>query len=280
MESNGGITSHITSGDKSVRGKICYPFTQPIWWFTLPVRWCISSFFGMLFGAKVQKTLWRNLTAANFLTSARFGLLIYALSLFFSNAPLARQTEILFFAIVTDFFDGPLARNNDEVTELGTYLDHTGDWAIAVWVFFLNFWYGVSPLPTLIPIFAVLPMLLSVYIMKFKKFFDQESSLLANLKGFAAEELQTDVWGRLQFMLLAIALFGGLFVVSAADPAFLFSSWVNAIPATTQTRLVWLTFLFFVFLGGYSTRHALDYSEAQAKKFREKLRQLKNSSSR
>lgn len=278
MEDNGGITSQITSGDKSVRGKVCYPFTQPIWWLTLPVRWSVSFFFGMLFGAKAQKSLWRNLTAANFLTSARFGLLVYALSLFFSEAPLARQTEILFFAIVTDFFDGPLARNNDEVTELGTYLDHTGDWTIAIWVFFLNFWYSASPLATLIPAFAVLPLLFSVYIMKFKKFFDPESSLLANLKGFAAEELQTDVWGRLQFLLLAIALFGGLFVMSAENPAFLFSSLANAIPQAAQTRLVGLTFLLFIFLGGYSTRDALDYSEAQAKKFREKLRKLKNSS--
>ena len=278
MEGNGGITSHITSGDKSVRGKICYPFTQPIWWLTLPIRWGVSSFFGMLFGAEVQKALWRNLTAANFLTSARFGLLVYALSLFFSDTPLARQTEILFFAIVTDFFDGPLARNNDEVTELGTYLDHTGDWTIAVWVFFLNFWYGALPLLMLILAFAILPLLLSVYMMKFKKFFDPESSVLANLKGFAAEELQTDVWGRLQFVLLAIALFGGLFVASADDPAFLFSSWVTAFSAATRTRLIELTFLLFVFLGGYSTRDALNYSEAQAKKFREKLRQLKNSS--
>ena len=45
--------------------------------------------------------------------------------------------EFLIIAIMTDFFDGPMARNNNEVTSLGTYMDHIADWSVILWVIFL-----------------------------------------------------------------------------------------------------------------------------------------------
>ena len=253
------LTKYATDADKSVRGKICYLPTQWIWWVVLPVRWVVSHIAGAIFGPSARKCLWHKiLTPANFLTSVRFWLLaeaisvfltgttfavqtvlrciaviagffaefltepVMAISAFLTGPSLAVQTNLLFVAIITDFFDGPLARNNDEVTELGTYMDHVGDWSVVVWVIFLNFWYQTLPLPYLLVSMIVLPILFLIYIAKFREFYDPETSWLTNASAFAAEELQTDFWGRLQFGFLAIALFGGLFVEAARDPNFFF----------------------------------------------------------
>jgi len=273
------LTEYATNTDKSLRGKICYPFTQPLWWLVLPVRWVISRVAGAIFGDETRKWLWRKiLTPANFLTAARFWLLGKAIALFFSGAALSEQTTLLFLAIITDFFDGPLARNNDEVTELGTYMDHVGDWSVILWVIFLNFRHQALPIPYLLISLGILPILFLIYIAKFREFYDHETSWFTNTSAFAAEELQTDFWGRLQFGFLAIAVFGGLFSASAGDPNFFFYGFTNFIPENTRAFLISACLALYFYLGGYSTREALNYSEAQAKKFREKLHKIKNGS--
>lgn len=273
------LTDEITSGDKSVRGIICYPFTQWIWYAVLPVRWGISRIFGLVLGKNAERFLWRKiLTPANFLTAARFWLLAESMKLFIAGAPLSPQVTMLFFAIITDFFDGPLARNNDEVTELGTYLDHIGDWGVILWAFLLNFWYDVMSTLILGIIFAVIPILFLINCAKFKKFYDPENSWIVNISGFAVEELQTDVWGRLQFVFLAVALFGGLFFEASRDSLFLFRAGLHEIPSSMQRLIREGSLALYFILAGYAIRDALDYSETQAKRFREKIRQLKSGS--
>ncbi len=273
------LTEYATDADKSVRGKICYLPTQWIWWAVLPIRWCVAWLVGVMFGQTARRTVWRKiLTPANFLTSARFWLLGLAVSAFFQNETLAVQTNFLFIAIITDFFDGPLARNNNEVTELGTYMDHVGDWGVVLWVIFLNLRFGTLPLPYLVIAFGILPILLLIYVAKFKKLYDQESTWLMNVNAFAAEELQTDVWGRLQFGFLVIALFGGLFTEAANSEEFLLRGLVNFVPDYIWTFVVGACLALYLYIGGYSTRDGLDYSEAKIKKFREKLHKIKNGS--
>lgn len=271
------LTKYATDADKSVRGKICYLPTQWIWWVVLPIRWCVAWLAGAMFGQAARRMMWRKiLTPANFLTSARFLFLWLAVSAFFRNETLAVQTNFLFIAIITDFFDGPLARNNNEVTELGTYMDHIGDWSVVLWVIFLNFWFGTLPLPYLVVAFGILPILLLIYVAKFRKLYDHESTWLMNVSAFAAEELQTDVWGRLQFGFLVVALFGGLFAEAARDEAFLLRGLINSIPDYAKTFVVGTCLALYLYIGGYSTRDGLDYSEAKIKKFREKLKKIKN----
>lgn len=274
------LTSQTTTTEKNVRGILCYPVTQTIWWGVLIPRWLICWIAGNLFGDSKRKILWRNiLTPANMLTSVRFWLLAKAVMAFFTGASISVQTEILFFAIITDFFDGPLARTNNEVTELGTYMDHIGDWSVVVWVIFLNFWY-LWHQTILIPFFLVsliiIPVLLFINIAKFKNFYDPDVAWIKNIGEFANEELQTDVWGRAQFGFLAVALFGGLFIESSGNPDFLFTALMRAIPPAAQIFIIYIPLALYIYLGGYNTRDAIDYSEAKIKKFREKLRQFKN----
>src|SRR3989338_8909979 len=113
-------------------------------------------------------------------------------------------------------------------------------------------------------------------IAKFKKFCDPEIPWIKNITEFANEELQTDVWGRIQFGLLAIALFGGLFIESANNPDFIFYWLMQAMPTTALIFVIYACLAFYLVLGGYSIRDAIDYSEAKIKKFREKLKTIKN----
>ncbi|KKS37494.1 MAG: hypothetical protein A3G49_03975 [Candidatus Sungbacteria bacterium RIFCSPLOWO2_12_FULL_41_11] len=274
------LTSQTTSAEKNVRDKICYPVTQPIWWIVWPFRKALSWTAGRIFGERTQGILYKKiLTPANALTSVRFWLLIEAMIGFFTGATLTEQTKLLFFAIITDFFDGPTARNNNEVTELGTYMDHIGDWSVIIWVIFLNFWYlwhQTILLPFLFVSFLIITILLFINIAKFKRFCDPEIPWIKNITEFANEELQTDVWGRIQFGLLAIALFGGLFIESANNPDFIFYELLQALPAMALILVIYTCLAFYLVLGGYSIRDAIDYSETKIKKFREKLRQFKN----
>lgn len=266
----------LTRGEKSFRDKACYPIIQPLWWLLLPPRLLLSGLVQLGFSEEWGRWAWRKIfTPANFLTAARLCLLGNGIALFFAGAPLYLQAQWLFFAIITDFFDGPLARSNGEVTELGTFLDHTGDYGVVLWAIFLSFWYGTLPLPFLAVALAVLPALFAVYVAKFIKFYDGEAPFLRNIEAFAAEELQTDIWGRIQFFALAVALFGGLFISASGEEGFLFAGLMQSVSETAARATAYGALALSIFLGGYNTQEALDYSELKAKAFREKLRRFK-----
>lgn len=266
--------------EKSVRDKACYAIVQPFWLLLHLPRFLLAGFVRLAWGEAAARSAWRNIfTPANFLTSARFVLWGKAILLFFAGAPLVAQTHWLFFALATDFFDGPMARLNGEVTELGTYLDHSGDWGVTLWVVFLSLWYGTLELPFLLAALGATILLFAVNGAKFLKFYDPEASFWENVGAFAAEELQTDFWGRLQFVSLAVALFGGLFIAASGAEGFLFAGLMRGIGEAATQNITYGALALSVFLGGYNAGDALNYSELKAKKFREKLRKLKSGSS-
>ncbi|MBI2635050.1 MAG: CDP-alcohol phosphatidyltransferase family protein [Parcubacteria group bacterium] len=76
---------------------------------------------------------------ANHLTVVGFVVLIWAIfDLFYFGDDVGRQVWLLAFAWITDLLDGPVARNNNEVTALGTLLDHTRDFLLILWMIFLS----------------------------------------------------------------------------------------------------------------------------------------------
>lgn len=79
--------------------------------------------------------------AANCLTILGFGILFWAMIdlLYFKNA-IGRQVWFLTAAWLTDLFDGPAARNNNDVTAFGTITDHTRDLLLILWMIFLSFY--------------------------------------------------------------------------------------------------------------------------------------------
>ena len=265
----------FTRGEKSARDKACYLIVQLPWLLLHLPRLFFSALVRLVWGEAAARFAWQKIfTPANFLTSARFVLLGKAIALFFMGASLATQTHWLFFALATDFFDGPMARLNGEVTELGTYLDHSGDWGVTAWVIFLSIWYGTLELPFLLAALGAILLLFAINIAKFLKFRDPLVPLIRNVGAFAAEELQTDFWGRVQFVSLAVALFGGLFISVSGEAGFLFAGFMRGVGDWART-ITYGALALSVFLGGYNTQEALDYSELKAKKFRDKLRELK-----
>ncbi|MBI2037049.1 MAG: CDP-alcohol phosphatidyltransferase family protein [Candidatus Liptonbacteria bacterium] len=269
----------FTRGEKSARDKACYLIVQLPWLLLHLPRMFFAGLVWVVRGEAAARSAWRKIfTPANFLTSARFVLWGKAILLFLAGAPLAEQTLWLFFALATDFFDGPMARLNGEVTELGTYLDHGGDWGVTAWVIFLSIWYGTLELPFLFAALGAVLLLFAVNIAKFLKFRDPSVPLIENVGAFAAEELQTDFWGRVQFVSLAVALFGGLFIAVSGAEGFLFAGFMRGIGESART-ITYGALALSVFLGGYNAGDALNYSELKAKKFREKLRKFKDSTS-
>ncbi|MDP3947385.1 MAG: CDP-alcohol phosphatidyltransferase family protein [bacterium] len=209
----------LTRGEKSWRDKACYLIVQPLWLLLHLPRFLLAGIVWLAWGKAAAHWAWRKIfTPANFLTTARFVLWGKAIMLFLAGAPLVEQTHWLFFALATDFFDGPMARLNGEVTELGTYLDHGGDWGVTLWVVFLSLWYGTLELPFLLAALGATLLLFAVNGAKFLKFYDPEASFWENVGAFAVEELQTDFWGRVQFVSLAAALFGGVPLKAVTGP--------------------------------------------------------------
>lgn len=79
--------------------------------------------------------------AANLLTIAGFFILLTAVRDFYYYRSLERQIWFLIAAWLTDFFDGPIARNNDSVTAFGTAADHTRDYLLGFWMIFLSLYF-------------------------------------------------------------------------------------------------------------------------------------------
>lgn len=78
---------------------------------------------------------------ANILTISRFFITFWAaLDFLFYHNSIGHQIWFITGAWITDLLDGPTARNNDNVTAFGTIADHTADFFLALWTFFLCFY--------------------------------------------------------------------------------------------------------------------------------------------
>lgn len=78
---------------------------------------------------------------ANTLTVSRFFITFWAiLDFVFYHNPIERQVWFLATGWATDMLDGPMARNNKNVTAFGTIADHTADFILILWMIFLNFY--------------------------------------------------------------------------------------------------------------------------------------------
>lgn len=79
--------------------------------------------------------------AANILTIAGFFILVAAIADFYNRRILERQVWFLTAAWLTDFFDGPTARNNNSVTAFGTAADHARDYLLGFWMIYLSLYF-------------------------------------------------------------------------------------------------------------------------------------------
>ncbi len=138
---------------------------------------------------------------ANQITYLGFGLIFIAICMNFAKFDLRWQLSILILAALSDAIDGPTARNNDNVTIKGTWLDHTRDGLLAAWASYLIYSYKLLGLEILIIVWALEILLFWInikdFLIKYLKVVDHEADVL--IENFSLDNLQASVIGRLQF---------------------------------------------------------------------------------
>ncbi len=162
--------------------------------------------------------------AANILTIVGFGILFWAMIdlLCFKN-PIGRQVWFIASAWLTDLFDGPVARNNKNVTAFGTIADHTRDFFLILWMVFLSF-YVTASLKGLATVLIYSVLVLTVAGMfgvatgmwlyqREKRYERPEQSYSEFINEFLLKDLVTTVGARVHTALTAV---GDIFYLAGA----------------------------------------------------------------
>lgn len=139
--------------------------------------------------------------SANQITYIGFVLIFVAIYMYIFKYELKWQLVILTLAAISDAIDGPTARNNNNVTVRGTWLDHIRDGFLVIWATYLIYFFGLLSLEIIIIVWALQLIIVWINIKDFSirylKIVDSEADLLAN--NFALDNLQASVIGRMQF---------------------------------------------------------------------------------
>jgi phosphatidylglycerophosphate synthase len=150
----------------------------------------------------LTKLFKRSGITANYITYTGFVLVFIAIWMYLANHSIKSQLMILALAAITDAIDGPTARNNDDVTIKGTWLDHIRDGFLVLWSSYLIYSYKLLS-PEIIIIVWALQILLAWICLKdfvlnyLKNISDEENKVL--IENFSLDNLQASVIGRLQF---------------------------------------------------------------------------------
>jgi len=140
--------------------------------------------------------------SANQITYLGFILAGIAIWMYFNGYPYKWQLIILILAIITDILDGSTARNNDNVTILGTWLDHIRDGLLVLWATYIIYMNKLLGLEMISIIWALQSLLLWITLKDFafryiKGLSNEEQNVLIN--DFSLDNLQASILGRIQF---------------------------------------------------------------------------------
>jgi len=155
--------------------------------------------------------------SANKITYLGFVLIFLGIYMFFAKYELSWQVLVLTIAALTDAIDGPTARNNDNVTIKGTWLDHIRDGFLVAWVSVLIYYFNLLSLEIIITVWVLQLILLWInikdFLIRYLMVVSAETEKL--IENFSLDNLQASIIGRLQlfcwtigygFLLLSILL--------------------------------------------------------------------------
>lgn len=139
---------------------------------------------------------------ANHITYAGFFMIGLAIWMYFKDYDFIYQFLILVLAAVSDGIDGPTARNNDDVTVLGTWLDHIRDGFLVAWASFLIYRFGLLGADMILIVWALELLLAWISVKDFlirylRGLSEEEEAMLIN--DFSLDNLQASLIGRMQF---------------------------------------------------------------------------------
>lgn len=161
---------------------------------------------------------------ANHITYAGFLLIGFAIWGYFKNYDFLFQFFILVLAAISDAIDGPTARNNDDVTVLGTWLDHIRDGFLVAWASFLIYGFGLLGGEIILIVWALQILLIWISVKDFlirylRGLSEEEEKVL--IDDFSLDNMQASLIGRLQFVCWTLS-YGFLFLyLFFPDPAFI-----------------------------------------------------------
>lgn len=139
---------------------------------------------------------------ANHISYLGFVLIGVTIFLYFKNFPIKWQLLFIALAAFSDMFDGPMARNNNNVTALGTLLDHIRDYTLVAWVTYIIYVYQLLSLQLIAILWGL--QLILIWILT-KDFLIKYLKELPDEKGkelfqrFSLNNLQASIIGRIQF---------------------------------------------------------------------------------
>lgn len=163
--------------------------------------------------------------SANHITYSGFALIFIAIIMHFLNCCLLWQIIILTLAALTDSLDGSTARNNNDISIRGTWLDHIRDGLLMVWTSYLIYFYRLLSPQILFIIWALQLVLVWICLKDFvwrylNSVSDSHTEIL--LENFSLDNLQASVIGRLQFFCWTTG-YGFLFLSLLIDKPALIS---------------------------------------------------------
>ena len=141
--------------------------------------------------------------SANHVTYTGFLFLAVAVWLYFKDYNFQWQFFFLILSALTDIIDGPTARNNDNVTILGTWLDHIRDGILVLWATYLIYSFGLLSGQVIFIIwtlqFLIIWISVKDFLIRYLEDLPTEESE-ALIHKFSLDNLQASIIGRLQFL--------------------------------------------------------------------------------
>lgn len=196
---------------------------------------------------------------ANYVTILGFVGAFYLIKMMIFREPLIWQMYLAIAIWLSDMLDGPLARNNNDITTFGIYADHARDDVAAIIVIILNFLTNAIPYYFLISLIIVNLIVISYNIRKFwlrRKVIEKLDKNF--IKEYAFSDIQTSLLGRLNFFFLCTTLTFPLGAIVFSSPSLKIVSEISYI-------------ISFV-LGGLYMREAWDDYYIEWKKFKKILK--------
>lgn len=218
-----GNDDAITAGEKYIRDTLMSPIARLLWFFWFVPRLLrrvgVSNNNAILFGAANAVSI--------------LGLILLGKFWFMYSAFGLTTTTflILISAFITDFIDGPIARIHNEVTSIGTFLDHVRDYlaffSVLAIVFFsyrykpdLEVLLALTALTTIILIITNIKMLLARH-----NVFKNHRDFMSIIRDSSLEDYQTSFTGRFHFFTAAIGTSGLLLFTLAKNEWIYFVSY-------------------------------------------------------
>lgn len=156
---------------------------------------------------------------ANYITILGFIGILYLIKMIIYKESLVLEIYLIIAIWISDLIDGPLARNNNNITILGTYMDHIRDSLAGLIVIILNFIKHSIPYHFLISLLFINLMVIFYHI---RKFFLRKKTIKKIdkkfIKNFALFDLQTSLLGRLNFFFLCTSLTFPLGALAFSQP--------------------------------------------------------------